>query len=64
MYVATPPVFHLAHARLAIAAGKPVLVEKPFTMDAAEAETLLAEAADGKVSIFKAMHSRHRRVWA
>ena len=64
IYVATPPAFHLPHARLAIAAGKPVLVEKPFTMDASEAETLLAEAAAAGVPIFEAMHSRHRSVWA
>ena len=63
VYVATPPAFHLAHARLAIAAGKPVLVEKPFTMDVVEAETLLVEAAAAGVPIFEAMHSRHRRVW-
>ena len=64
VYVATPPAFHLAHARLAIAAGKPVLVEKPFTMDASEAETLIAEAGAAGVPIFEAMHARHRRVWA
>jgi predicted dehydrogenase len=64
VYVATPPAFHLAHARLAIAAGKPVLVEKPFTMDAGEAESLLADADAAGVPIFEAMHSRHRRVWA
>ena len=63
VYVATPPAFHLAHARLAIAAGKPVLVEKPFTMDVAQTETLLTEAAAAGVPIFEAMHSRHRRVW-
>jgi predicted dehydrogenase len=63
VYVATPPRFHLEHARLAIAAGKPVLVEKPFTMNAAEAATLLAAAGAAGVALFEAMHSRHRRVW-
>jgi predicted dehydrogenase len=63
VYVATPPRFHAEHARLAIAAGKPVLVEKPFTMDAAEATALLADARAAGVPIFEAMHSRHRRVW-
>ena len=63
VYVATPPVAHLAHARLAIAVGKPVLVEKPFTMDVAEAETLLAEAAAAGVPVFEAMHSRHHAIW-
>ncbi len=63
VYVATPPVAHLAHARLAIAAGKPVLVEKPFTMDVREAEMLLAEAAAAGVPVFEAMHSRHHAIW-
>jgi predicted dehydrogenase len=64
VYVATPPRFHAEHARLAIGAGKPVLVEKPFTMDAAEAAALLANARAAGVPIFEAMHSRHRAVWA
>ncbi|MEI6417751.1 MAG: Gfo/Idh/MocA family oxidoreductase [Sphingomonadales bacterium] len=64
VYVATPPAFHLAHARLALAAGKPVLVEKPFTMDAAEARTLLAEAAMAGLPVFEAQHSRCHGIWA
>lgn len=63
VYVATPPIGHLDHARLAIAAGKPVLIEKPFTMNAAEAGTLLAEAAAAGVPVFEAMHSRHHSLW-
>lgn len=64
VYVATPPAFHLEHARLAIAARKPVLVEKPFTLNSAEAATLLAEARAAGVPIFEAMHSRHHPCWA
>jgi predicted dehydrogenase len=63
VYVATPPRFHLEHARLAIAAGKPVLVEKPFTMNAPEAAALLDEASAAGVPVFEAMHARHRGVW-
>jgi len=37
---------HHAAALLAIEAGKAVLVEKPFTMDAAEAESLVTAARD------------------
>jgi predicted dehydrogenase len=40
--VATPPSLHFAMARAALEAGKPVLVEKPFTCDIAEAEALAA----------------------
>ncbi len=64
VYVATPPRFHAEQARLAIAAGKPLLVEKPFAMDAAEAATLLAEARAAGVPIFEAMHSLHHNLWA
>ncbi len=64
VYVATPPRFHAEQVRLAIAAGKPVLVEKPFAMDAAEAAALLAEAHAAGVAIFEAMHSAHHAVWA
>ena len=63
VYVATPPRFHLEQALLAIAAGKPVLVEKPFTMYAGEAAHLLAAAAEARVPVFEAMHSRHHALW-
>jgi predicted dehydrogenase len=42
--IATPPHAHAAVARDAIAAGKHVLCEKPFTRDSAEARALLAAA--------------------
>ena len=40
--VATPPSLHFAMAKATLEAGKPVLVEKPFTCDLAEAEALAA----------------------
>ncbi len=64
LYVATPPAFHLEQARLAIRAGKPCLVEKPFTLNGAEAETLLAEAAAAGVVMVEAQHSRCHGLWA
>lgn len=42
--IATPPASHAAITLAAIAAGKPVLVEKPLTLDLGEAEAI-AEAA-------------------
>lgn len=63
VYIATPPAVHAEQARLAIAHGKPVLVEKPFAMNAAEAATVLAEARAAGVPVFEAMHSRHHAIW-
>jgi predicted dehydrogenase len=46
------------HALLAIAAGKPVLVEKPFTMDAVEARTVADAARAAGVFCMEAMWTR------
>ena len=45
VYVATPHPMHLPCARLALEAGKPVLVEKPLGLDADEAAEIAALAA-------------------
>ena len=44
IYVATGHLDHLAHATLALEAGKPVLVEKPMTPRVADTEALVALA--------------------
>ncbi len=46
VYVASPHAVHLEHARLAFAAGKPVLCEKPLTINRPEGEALFAAAGD------------------
>lgn len=58
VYVASPHPFHLEHALLAIGAGKPVLVEKPFTMTAAEARVLVSAAREAGVPALEAMWTR------
>jgi predicted dehydrogenase len=58
VYVATPHPGHHAAALLAIEAGKAVLVEKPFTMDAAEARSLVAAARARGVFLMEAMWAR------
>ena len=46
VYVASPHSLHLEHARLAFSAGKPVLCEKPLTLNRADGEALFAAAGD------------------
>ena len=58
VYVATPHPFHYPNARLALDAGKHVLVEKPFTLNAAQAERLVAHAAGQRLLVLEAMWTR------
>ena len=58
VYVATPHPMHHGNALLALQAGKPVLVEKPFTMNAAEAEELVATARSAGLFLMEAMWTR------
>ncbi|MEV6639980.1 Gfo/Idh/MocA family oxidoreductase [Amycolatopsis sp. NPDC051371] len=58
VYVATPHPLHHGNARLALEAGKPVLVEKPFTMNAEEARDLVALARERDLFLMEAMWTR------
>lgn len=58
VYVATPHTAHHPAARLCLEAGRPVLVEKPFTTSAAEAEDLVALARDRGLFAMEAMWTR------
>jgi predicted dehydrogenase len=58
VYVATPHPGHHGAALLAIEAGKAVLVEKPFTLNAAEAADLVAAARTRGVFLMEAMWTR------
>jgi predicted dehydrogenase len=58
VYVGTPHPMHCEDALLALRAGKHVLVEKPFTMNAAEAEELVAEARERGLFLMEAMWAR------
>ena len=58
IYIATLPSDRLEVARVAINAGKPVLIEKPITMDLAEAEQIYAAAKTKKVLAMEAMWTR------
>ena len=58
VYVATPHPLHHDNARLALAAGKPALVEKPFTMTAAQARDLVDLARASGLFLMEAMWTR------
>lgn len=58
IYVATPHNFHHTHALLALAHGKPVLVEKPFTVNAAQAREVLTAARSTGLFCMEAMWTR------
>lgn len=58
VYVASPHSEHLAHALLAIEAGKHVLVEKPLAPTAAEAGRIAAAARAAGVFCMEAMWTR------
>ncbi|RST19308.1 Gfo/Idh/MocA family oxidoreductase [Streptomyces sp. WAC05374] len=55
VYVATPHAAHRAAAGLCLEAGKAVLCEKPFTMNAREAEELVALARERGLFLMEAM---------
>lgn len=58
VYVATPPSLHEDHALMAIAAGKAVLIEKPFAADAAAAQRIAEAARAAGVFCMEAMWTR------
>lgn len=58
IYVATRHHEHLSAASLCIEKGKPVLVEKPFCVNAKEAEQLIALARRENVFLMEAMWTR------
>ena len=53
LYVASPPAFHLTHAKAAFAAGKAAFLEKPLAVDPAEALAFVeaAEAAGARGAV-------------
>jgi predicted dehydrogenase len=58
VYIATTHPHHRDQALMAIAAGKAVLIEKPVTLDAADARTVFAAASRAGVFAMEAMWMR------
>ena len=63
IYIATPHRFHVANARLCLKAGKPVLCEKPLTVNAAEAQQLIETARANKVFLMEALWTRYLPIY-
>lgn len=58
IYVATPHPLHAENTTLALEAGKHALVEKPFTLNAAEAQRVVDLAASKDLVVLEAMWTR------
>ena len=58
VYVATPHPAHHDNVVLALNAGKPVLCEKPFSVNAKQAQSMIDAAARNKTALMEAMWAR------
>ena len=63
VYIGTPHVFHKENTVMCLKAGKPVLCEKAFAMNAAEAGAMIDMARDKGAFLMEAMWSRFFPVW-
>lgn len=59
VYISTPHPLHYPFAKMAIQAGKAVLLEKPFTLNARQAQDLSRLAKDNNVFLMEAMWVRY-----
>jgi predicted dehydrogenase len=58
IYIATPHPYHVTAARLSLNAGKHILVEKPFTLNAREAAEIVDLAKVKNLVVLEAMWTR------
>ena len=58
IYVSTPHPFHYENTMMCLDAGKAVLCEKPFTINAAETEALINRAREKNLFLMEAMWTR------
>lgn len=58
VYVATPHSLHAENSILALNAGKPVLCEKPFAVNATQAAAMIKASENNSVALMEAMWSR------
>ncbi|MBN3786650.1 Gfo/Idh/MocA family oxidoreductase [Burkholderia sp. Ac-20353] len=62
--LATPNQLHVAHAKLSLEAGVPMLLEKPIAPTVAEAEALVRVGEDARVPILIGHHRAHSPIMA
>ena len=58
VYIATPHTLHAENSLLCLRAGKAVLCEKPFALNAAQAQTVIKAARDNGLFLMEAMWTR------
>jgi predicted dehydrogenase len=63
VYIATPHRFHLENALLCLNAGKPVLCEKPLTVNVAETKQLIDLARAKNIFLMEALWTRYLPVY-
>jgi predicted dehydrogenase len=59
VYIATPHSCHLHDTLMCLDAGKAVLCEKPFAINAREAELMIEKAREKRLFLMEAMWTRH-----
>ena len=64
VYIAVPNLQHVRFARVALEAGKHVIVEKPLAPSAAQTEELVALARHKKVFLFEAVTTQYLENYA
>lgn len=64
VYIATPHRFHFENVLLCLQAGKPVLCEKPLTVNAADTRQLIETARARKVFLMEAVWTRCLPIYA
>lgn len=63
VYIATPHRYHFENVMLCLNAGKPVLCEKPLTVNAAETKKLIETSISKKVFLMEALWTRYLPIY-
>lgn len=63
VYIATPHRYHFENAMLCLNAGKPVLCEKPLTVNAKETKELIKTSKEKKVFLMEALWTRYLPIY-